>query len=157
MPDRWINYFAFLLYDKLRSKTSWEKHSIMQIKLEHLMLSLTNEISMVGIRQFQVLNETVCMIEGKTDGNWGSICVLAVGDLYQLHPIGQSSIYMSPWNIQTLNDFSPNGWEKMQLHDLTQIKRQKDMCFAECLNNIHTTVPEKSSEEDIMLQGCEVK
>ena len=44
---------AFLLYDNLKSKPSWEKRTQMQLKLEHMMLSITDEISMVGFKQFQ--------------------------------------------------------------------------------------------------------
>ena len=44
---------AFLLHDNYKSKPSWEKRSKMQIKLEHMMLSITDEISMVGFKQFQ--------------------------------------------------------------------------------------------------------
>ena len=40
------------------------------------------------------------------------ICVLAVGDLYQLPPVTHCPIYMSPQTIHTLNDIAPNGWEK---------------------------------------------
>ena len=54
----------------------------MQMKLEHMMLSITDEISMVGFKQFQSMNQIMCMLKGTTDGNWGDICVLAVGDLY---------------------------------------------------------------------------
>ena len=42
--------FAFLLHDNNKSKPSWEKRSKMQIKLEHMMLSITDEISMVGFK-----------------------------------------------------------------------------------------------------------
>ena len=35
--------------------------------------------------------------------------------------------------------------------------RQKDMKFVDCLNKIHTTVPLEGSEEDRMLQACELK
>ena len=100
---------AFLMYDDSKSKSSWEKCTTMQLKLEHMMLSLTDEISMVGFKQFQHMNQTVCDIKGTTDGNWGGICVLAVGDFYQLPPVGQSPVYMSPHNVQSLNDFAPNG------------------------------------------------
>ena len=55
-----------------------------------------------------------------------------------------------------LNDIAPNGWEKMQLHELTQSMRQKDITFVNCLNKIHTTVPFESSE-DRMLQSHELK
>ena len=44
---------AFLLHDNYKSKHSWEKRSKMQLKLEHMMLSITDEISMVGFKQFQ--------------------------------------------------------------------------------------------------------
>ena len=69
---------AFLLYDNLKSKPSWEKRTQMQLKLEHMM-SITDEISMVGFKQFQSMNQTMCTLKGTTDGNWGDICVLAVG------------------------------------------------------------------------------
>ena len=101
----------------------------MQMKLEHMMLSITDEISMVGFKQLQSVNQTMCTIKGTTDGNWGDICVLAVGDLYQLPPVGQCPIYMSPQIVHTLNDIAANEWEKMQLHELTQSMRQKDMKF----------------------------
>ena len=51
---------------------------------------------------------------------------------------------------------APNGWEDMQLHELTQIWRQRDTDFAECLNNIHRATPEENSAEDILLKNCEL-
>ena len=121
------------------------------------MLSITDEISMVGFKQFQSINQTMCALKGTTDSNWGDICVLAVGDLYQLPPVGQCPIYMSPQTVHTLNVIGPKEWEKMQLHELTQSMRQKDMTFVNCLNKICTTVPLEGSEEDRMLQACELK
>ena len=78
-----------------------------------MMLSITDEISMVGFKQFQSMNQSVCTLKGTTDGSWGDICVLAVGDLCQLPTVGQCPIYMSPQTVHTLNDIAPNGWEKM--------------------------------------------
>ena len=86
----------------------------MQIKLEHMMLSITDEISMVGFKQFLSMNQIMCTLKGTTDGNWGDICVLAVGDLYQLPPVAHCPIYMSAQTVHTLNDVAPNGREKMQ-------------------------------------------
>ena len=123
---------TFLLHDNFKSKSSWEKRSEMQLKLEHMMLSITDEISMVGFKKFQSMNQTMCALKGTTDGNWGDICVLAGGDLNQLPPVGQCLIYMSPQTVHTLSDIAPNGWEKMQLHELTQSMRQKDMKFVNC-------------------------
>ena len=129
---------AFLLHDNYKSKPSWEKRSQMQLKLEYMMLSITDEISMVGFKQSQSMNQTVHALKGTTDGNWGDICVLAVGGLYQLPPVGQCPIYMSPQTVHTLNDIASNGWEKMQLLELTQSMRQKDMKFVNFLNKICT-------------------
>ena len=103
------------------------------IEIEHIMLSITDEISMVGFKQFQSMNQTICTLKGTTDGNLGDRCILAVGNLYQLPPVGQCPIYMSPQIVHTLNDIAPNGWEKMQLHELTQSMRQKEMKFGNCL------------------------
>ena len=45
----------------------------------------------------------------------------------------------------------------MQLHELTQSMRQKGMKFVNCLNKTRTTVLLEGSEEDRMLQSCELK
>ena len=152
-----IIHSAFLLHDNYKSKLSWKKRSKMQIKLEHMMLSITDEISMVGFKQFQSMNQIMCTLKGTTNGNWGDKCVLAVGDLYQLPPVTHSPIYMSPQTVHTLNDIAPNGWEQMQLHVLTQSMRKKDMKFVKCLNKIHTAIPLEGSNDDTMLQNCELK
>ena len=89
------NDSALLLYDGSKNKASWEKKTIMQIKLEYLTLLLTDEISMVGFKKFQDMNQTICSIKG-TMMAIGETCVLCVGDLYQLPPVGQVPIYMSP-------------------------------------------------------------
>ena len=59
------------------------------MKLKYLTLLLTDEISMVAFKKFQDMNQTICSIKGSHDRNWGNICVLAVGDLYQLLPVAQ--------------------------------------------------------------------
>ena len=92
---------AFLLYDKSRTKPSWEKCSIMQLKLQKLMLSITDEISMVSFKQYQQMNKTMSIVKGTCNGNWVT-CVLAVGDLYQLPPVGQSPIYIYQHTQPTL-------------------------------------------------------
>ena len=147
---------TFLLHDNFKSKPSWEKRSQMQLRLEHMVLSITDEISMVGFKQFQSMNQILCTLKGTTDGNWADTCILAVGNLYQLPPVGQWPIYMSPQTVHTLSDIAPDGWEKIQLHELTQSMRQKDMKLVNYLNKIHTTVPLEGSEEDRMLQSHEV-
>ena len=80
---------ALLLYETGKNKLSWEKKTIMQIKLEHMILLVTDEVSMVGYKKFQDMNQTICTVKGTHGGNWGNICMLAVGDLYQLPPVAQ--------------------------------------------------------------------
>ena len=46
---------AFLLHNNFKSKPSWGKRSQMQLKLEHMMLSITDEISMVGFNSLRTL------------------------------------------------------------------------------------------------------
>ena len=60
---------ASLLHDNFKSKPSWEKRTQMQLKLDHMMLSITDEISMVGFKQFQSMNQMMCTLTGTTDGN----------------------------------------------------------------------------------------
>ena len=96
-------HLAFLLYDKSRTKPSWEKYSIMQLKLQKLVLSITDEISMVSFKQYQQMNETMSIVKGTC----------------------QSPIYISPHTAHTLDDFAPNGWKDMKLHELTEIMWQK--------------------------------
>ena len=43
-----------------------------------------------------------------------------------------------------------NGLEDNELHE---IMRQRDIMFAECLNNICKEVPEEGSAEDILLKN----
>ena len=65
---------AFLLHDNYKSKPIWEKRSKMQLKLEHMMLSITDEISMVSFKQFQSMNQAMCILKGTTDSSWGDMC-----------------------------------------------------------------------------------
>ena len=120
---------TFLVYDNGRNKPSWGEKTVMQTKLQHLTLLVNDEVSMVRYKKFQCMNETICTIKGTQMGDWGNICVLAVGDMYQLPPVGQSPIYVSPPNINCLSDFASNGWDDMKLHELTQTMRQKDTYF----------------------------
>ena len=64
---------TFLLHDNFKSKSSLEKRSQMQLKLDHMMLSITDEINMAGFKEFQSMNQTMCTLKGTTDGKWGEL------------------------------------------------------------------------------------
>ena len=82
---------------------------------------LSKSISTERVKKFQEMNQTMCHVKGTMNADWRGVCVIAVGDLYQLPPVGECPIYSSPKNVNTLNDFASNGWENMQLHELTKI------------------------------------
>ncbi|MCG8622459.1 MAG: AAA family ATPase, partial [Proteobacteria bacterium] len=147
---------ALCINDRSKGTMSYERKCMMQMKLEHLMLLITDEISMVGFDFFQRMNEVITSIKGLTGCNWGGICILTVGDLFQLPPVASTPVYMAPRNANSLNDLAPNGWEEFMLHELTEVMRQKDMVFANALNSIRVKQPELFSPEDDMLRGREV-
>ena len=103
---------ALLIYDNFNNKLSWFEHNIMQLKLQNMILSLTDEISMVGYQKFQQINQTICMIEGTHDGNWGNIYVLVIVDLYQLSPVVQPPICMPRHTVKNLMTLLQMAWRK---------------------------------------------
>ena len=148
---------ALSINDRSKGVLSHERQCMMQVKLEHLMLLITDEISMVGFEFFQRMNQVVTCIKGSSGANWGNICVLTVGDLFQLPPVASAPVYMSPRNIKTLNDLAPNGWDQFKLHELTQVMRQNDMQFVNALAEIRMKQPEQGSSADTMLRSRELK
>ena len=127
----------------------------MHIKLNNLALCIIDEISMVGSATFKRVSETLKKIKCNTN-DWGGICILAVGDFYQIPPIGQYPVYMQPTNIRAPGDLSPPLWNDFLVHELDEVMRQKNKDFAHALNKIHKAVPEKDSPADLMLHSCEM-
>ena len=55
----------------------------MELNPAKMLLSVTDEISMVGTEKVRNIRSTACRVKGAYDNN----CVLTVGDLNQLLPI----------------------------------------------------------------------
>ena len=79
------------------------------------MLLITDEISMVGFDFFQRMNEVICSVKRSADGDWGGICVLVVGDLFQLPPVASAPVYMAPRSARTLNDLASKWLGRVQI------------------------------------------
>ena len=154
--DRSTIHSALCINDHSWGNVSYERKCMMQVKLEHLMLLVTDEISMVGFDFFQQMNEVVTSVKGMMGRNWGNICVLAVGDLFQLPLVASVLVYVPLQNAHSLNDLAPNGWEQFQLHELTEVMCQKDVSFANALNSIRVRQPDSCSPEDYMLKSREL-
>ena len=76
------------------------------MKLNNIALCVMDEVSMVGLSTFNHICSTLKKMKQSND-DWGDISVLAVGDFYQLPPVGQCPIYKRPHVIQKSGDLAP--------------------------------------------------
>ena len=135
--------------------SGWEKKSTMQVKLKNLALCVIDEISMVGTSTFQKICSALKKIKQSTD-DWGGVSILAVGDFFQLPPVGQCPVFKRTSTVRTPGDLAPLLWDSFLRHDLMDVMRQRDIQFSTALNYIRMNVPEKGSSEDKMLQSREL-
>ena len=70
------------------------KSNTLHNKLGCLQLLIIDEVSMVGANRLLEINQHLQQIKhASTDSLFGDVSILAVGDLYQLPPVGQSPLY----------------------------------------------------------------
>ena len=87
---------TFLLHDNYKTKPSWEKRSKMQLKLEHMMLSITDEIIMVGFKQFQSMNQTMYALNVVIDETTGKMSTILVA--FDSKHVGQEAMHTSVYH-----------------------------------------------------------
>ena len=68
-----------------------ERLNTLRSKLSHLMLVIIDEVSMVGSNMLLEIHKRLQQIKGVADD--GGVSILAVGDLYQLPPVGQPLLF----------------------------------------------------------------
>ena len=134
-----------------------DKLNTLRAKLSKLALIIIDEVSMVGSNMLLEIHKRLQQIKGvSTDVTFGGVSILAVGDLYQLPPVGQ------PWIFSAVNDSyaqlygSGSLWiDEFQMIELTEIMRQRgDLTFAEMLCRVRTGT---YTPEDIdMLKSREI-
>ncbi|XP_069109201.1 uncharacterized protein [Argopecten irradians] len=104
-------------------------------KYRNLSVIIIDEISMVGNKLLAFIHERLQQLTG-TKQDFGGISIIAVGDLYQLSPVGDS------WIFKDLScpgqGLARNLWiEHFTMFELTEIMRQKDdKDFSELLNRL---------------------
>uniref|UniRef100_A0A8D8ZHS9 ATP-dependent DNA helicase n=1 Tax=Cacopsylla melanoneura TaxID=428564 RepID=A0A8D8ZHS9_9HEMI len=105
-------------------------------KLFHIKLLIIDEISMVSSIMLDRIDCRLRQIKGK-DEPFGSVSVIAVGDLYQLPPVASTPIYkFGSKEFSGLFDRNPL-WDKFQFFELTEVMRQKeDLKFVNVLAKI---------------------
>ena len=113
---------AFMLWTSgdCAETSGWEKKSTMQVKLKNLALCVIDEISMVGTSTFGKICSALKKIKQLTD-DWGGVSILAVGDFFQLPPVGQCQVFKHSSNVHTPGDLAPLLWDSFLHHDLTEV------------------------------------
>ncbi len=113
-------------------------------KYRNLSIVIIDEISMVGNNMLTFINDRLQQLTGRKQ-DFGGISIIAVGDLYQLPPVGDKWIFKDLTNPG--QSLAKNLWhEHFNMHELTEIMRQKDdLRFAEMLNRLREN---KMTDED---------
>ena len=66
----------------------------MRAKLSKLVLFVIHEVSMVGANMLLEIHKRLQQIKGVSEDTvFGGVSILAVGDLYQLPPVGQAPLF----------------------------------------------------------------
>ena len=117
--------------------------------LESVKIIIIDEVSMVGGRLLEYLDSRLRQIMGvrhsEEEAIFGNVSVLAVGDFYQLPPVGASPLVLP-------STFFGNALfrDNFQLVELTEVMRQKDdALFANALNNLRIKKKEACMKPDI--------
>ena len=73
---------------------SSEKLNTLRTKLSNLLLLIIDEVSMVGSNMLLEIHKRLQQIKGvSSDKIFGGVSILAVGDMYQLPPVGQPAVF----------------------------------------------------------------
>ena len=108
-----------------------------RMKYRNLSVVIVDEVSMVGNKMLTFMDTRLKQLTG-TNKTFGGISIIAVGDLYQLQPVGDSWIFNDLlYGSQIL---AANLWkDHFSMFEMTQIMRQQDdMFFANLLNRLRT-------------------
>ena len=105
---------------------------------------IIDEISMVGNKTLSLIDVRLQQLTG-TKAVFGGLSVIAVGDLYQLKPVGHKLICL---DLETgASSLAQNLWKELfTMFELVDIMRQKDdLDFAHLLNRLRLN---EMTEED---------
>ena len=129
---------------------SSEKLNTLRSRLGKLKLLIIDEVSMVGADLLYHVHKRLQDITGRSDpdSRFGDISILAVGDLYQLQPVGQNHVFGLP--SDSYARLHGSLWEEnFTMMELTESMRQKhDDVFAKLLSRVRTAT---CTAEDIAL------
>ena len=113
-----------------------DRLNTLRSKLSKLMLVIIDEVSMVGCNMFLEIHKRLQQIKGVLpDVMFGGVSILAVGDLYQLPPVGQPALFDTVTDAYARLYGSGSLWkDEFEMIELDEIMRQRgDSTFTELL------------------------
>ena len=120
---------------------SHDRLNTLRSKLSHIMLIIIDEVSMVGSNMLLDIHKRLQEFKGVlNDVTFGSVSILAVGDLYQLPPVGQPHLFSPVSDGYAQLYVSGSLWvDEFQVIELDEVKRQRgDHTLAELLCRVRT-------------------
>ena len=115
---------------------SHDRLNTLRTKLSRLMLLIIDEVSMVGSNMLLEIHKRLQQIKGVSDDAvFGNVSILAVGDLYQLPPVGQAPLFSTVSDCYAQLYGSGSLWvDHFIMLELTEIMRQRgDSAFSDLL------------------------
>ena len=125
-------------------RMSADQLNTFSIKYKHLKVVIIDEISMVGKKTFDFIDTRLQQLTG-IRAPFGGLSVIAVGDFYQLKPVGDRLVFLDI--DEGAKALAPNSWkDHFKIYELVDIMRQKDdLKFAQLLNRLRLN---ELTEED---------
>ena len=120
---------------------SHDRLNTLRTKLSHLMFVIIDEVSMVGSNMLLEIHKRLQQIKGVSDDKvFGGVSILAVGDLYQLPPVGQAPLFSTVSDCYAQFYGSGSLWvDHFLMIELTEVMRQRgDRTFSELLCRVRT-------------------
>ena len=121
------------------------------------MLLIIDEVSMVGCNMLLEIYKRLQQIKGVSDDAvFGGVSILAVGDLYQLPPVGQAPLFSTVSDCYEQLYGSGSLWHNNFLMvELTEVMRQRgDGAFSELLCCVRTNIC--TSDDITILKSREI-
>ena len=132
------------MYKGTYNHLSADELNTFRIKYRHLKVVIIDEISMVGNMTLSFIDTRLQQLTG-SKAAFGGLSVIAVGDLYQLKPVGDFLICLDL--KMGASSLARNLWKELfTMYELVDIMRQKDdLAFAQLLNRLRLN---EMTEED---------
>jgi hypothetical protein len=115
------------------SNLSFDTLNRLTNKYEQLQLVVIDEISLVGARMFNVVDQRLRSIKHIQNKYFGNIDLIISGDLHQAPPVRDRWIFQ---NIdEGLNILAPSFWHNhVKCYQFTKVMRQSDLKFIHALD-----------------------